>query len=407
MKEIMVSVIVPVYNVEQYIERCIRSILNQTYKNYELILVDDGSTDKSYELCKKYCKVSNRVKAFTQKNGGPNAARLLGVDNAKGEYVLFVDSDDWIEPDMLEFLVVRQQESGTDIVTSGVFMGDEFQWHERTDSIEEGLYENSDKINIYNRLLIDKHIDDAGVLYFLCAKLIRRNLVRDALYKVPKSIKYGEDLAALFTCIIHAESIYVTKKTFYHYYMRDNSAVNSIDYRFLENINKCYNFMKCMIPENQHVLKLQLDAWLIRNVYIGVNQGMGIDKQFLLPSKILVGIDKLQAGKKVVLYGAGKIGQPVYTWLKSLNKYDIVTWVDKNYSKYQKTELDVHSVDTINKVRYDYIIIAVKGKDFADAIKDSLIKRYGIPSHKILYFEPKNILDSYFDLDRIFERQGD
>lgn len=100
-----ISVIVPVYNIEEYIERCVNSILNQTYDNFEVLLVDDGSTDRSGEILDCYKEKDSRVKVFHKENGGSSSARNLAIDNANGEYLSFVDSDDYIEPDFLESLV--------------------------------------------------------------------------------------------------------------------------------------------------------------------------------------------------------------------------------------------------------------------------------------------------------------
>ena len=105
MSEILISVIVPVYNIEsEYLERCIKSICNQTYKNLDIILVDDGSTDGSGEICDRFAQEDERVRVFHKENGGSSSARNLGIKEAKGEYIGFIDSDDYIEPDMYELL---------------------------------------------------------------------------------------------------------------------------------------------------------------------------------------------------------------------------------------------------------------------------------------------------------------
>ena len=100
----LISVIVPVYNIKEYLDRCVRSIMNQTYQNLEILLVDDGSTDGSGELCEKLAKEDTRIRVFHKKNGGSSSARNLGIREAKGEYLGFIDSDDYIEPDMYELL---------------------------------------------------------------------------------------------------------------------------------------------------------------------------------------------------------------------------------------------------------------------------------------------------------------
>ena len=100
----LISVIVPVYNTEKYIEKCVMSILNQTYKNLEIILIDDGSTDNSPQICDSLAEKDNRITVIHQPNGGVSSARNIGLDNTHGDYITFVDSDDYIEPNMIEFL---------------------------------------------------------------------------------------------------------------------------------------------------------------------------------------------------------------------------------------------------------------------------------------------------------------
>lgn len=118
MKE-LITIIVPVYNVERQITRCIKSLLEQTYENIEILLVDDGSTDQSLEICKKYEKVDNRINVITKKNGGVSSARNCGIKNAKGKYVCFFDSDDWVDKDICKKLMTRAKETNAQMVICG------------------------------------------------------------------------------------------------------------------------------------------------------------------------------------------------------------------------------------------------------------------------------------------------
>lgn len=112
----VVSVIVPVYNVECYLERCLDSILSQTYTNLEIILINDGSTDQSSQICDAYVKRDPRIRVIHQRNQGVSAARDVGLENATGEFIGFVDADDWIEPDMYEVMIYKIQEENCEVV---------------------------------------------------------------------------------------------------------------------------------------------------------------------------------------------------------------------------------------------------------------------------------------------------
>ena len=111
-----ISVIVPVYNVEDYLDRCINSIVKQTYKNLEIILVDDGSTDSSYKICNEWAKKDERIKVLHNKNEGVSKARNVGIDASTGDFIAFVDSDDYIEETMFEKLLDKQKTNNSDIV---------------------------------------------------------------------------------------------------------------------------------------------------------------------------------------------------------------------------------------------------------------------------------------------------
>lgn len=113
--EKLISVIIPVYNVEKYLEKCIQSVINQTYKNLEIILVNDGSTDNSLNICKKFSNIDNRIVLFNKENGGLSSARNFGIDNASGEYISFLDSDDFISENMYEILVDNLEKFNGDI----------------------------------------------------------------------------------------------------------------------------------------------------------------------------------------------------------------------------------------------------------------------------------------------------
>lgn len=121
---IQLSIIVPVYNVEEYLPRCLESIANQTFKDFECILVDDGSPDKSGEICDDFAQKDSRFRVIHQKNAGVGAARNVGLNEAKGEWIGFVDSDDWIDEEMFHFL--RNHLCGHDVISSDIFI-DDFQ----------------------------------------------------------------------------------------------------------------------------------------------------------------------------------------------------------------------------------------------------------------------------------------
>ena len=126
-----ISVIVPIYNVEKYLDRCLKSIINQTYKNLEIILIDDGSPDNCGTICDEYAKKDNRIKVVHKDNGGLVKARNTGLDIATGEYISFIDPDDWIELNMYEEMIKIADETNTDIVRCGYYRDNDKESMER------------------------------------------------------------------------------------------------------------------------------------------------------------------------------------------------------------------------------------------------------------------------------------
>lgn len=175
-----VSVIIPVYNVEKYLMRCIQSVLTQTYENYEVILVDDGSTDSSGKMCDDFARLDNRVHTFHKTNGGLSDARNFGVIRSKGEYVVFVDSDDYVSKDYVEYLVTLRKRYNVDIAVARFvsYTKDDYHFNQNADdekclTTEEALIAMMYKINfsvsanakIYKKELVERHPYPVGSIY--------------------------------------------------------------------------------------------------------------------------------------------------------------------------------------------------------------------------------------------------
>lgn len=175
----IVSIIVPVFNTEKYIDRCIKSILNQTFSDFELLLINDGSTDTSGEICDEYAKKDNRVRVFHEKNKGVSSARNLGLDNSKGEWITFCDSDDWVESNWLENFVINSNDVQL-VVQSFNLIGCKMQ------PIEGRIFEG-------------KSIDGIKLLYesfmpgSLCNKMIKHDIIYNNNLYLNRSLFFRED----------------------------------------------------------------------------------------------------------------------------------------------------------------------------------------------------------------------
>ena len=215
----LISIIVPVYNVEVFLQRCVDSILNQNYKLLEVILVDDGSTDNSPKICDEYAKKDNRIRVIHKKNGGLSDARNAGINVVKGKYITFIDSDDFIACDYIEVLYKLLKSTKSDI-SIGV-------WQE--------IYDDGSKKSIYNvkkeKIVVDNNINMLKRMMYqkdfdtsACAKLYKRELFDNIRYPINKLY---EDLATTYKVFFEAKKISYTNREIYFYYKRKDSITNS------------------------------------------------------------------------------------------------------------------------------------------------------------------------------------
>ena len=205
-----VSIIVPVYNVEKYLAKCIDSIIAQEYDDWELILVNDGSSDSSKAICEEYCIKDNRISLYNQGNAGPSAARNLGIKKAKGEYITFIDSDDYVTPTYLMDLVKYD----SDIIASGFDL-----WYFNGKPTERKTY---DKLGTYS--LTDNNIGEAiaiGEYKYLwhspCCKLYYRELLISNNLLFNEKLNYGEDHLFNLTVLLHCTRITLVPVSNYIY----------------------------------------------------------------------------------------------------------------------------------------------------------------------------------------------
>ena len=210
-----VSIIVPVYNVENYIRVCVESILAQTYASLELILVDDGSKDNSGILCDEYAVIDPRVKVIHKENGGVSSARNAGLRQAKGDWIMHVDGDDWIEPDMIESLIEAAKATEADLVFS-----DFIKYGPNAGNNQLPSW-NSDKIDSMSRYI-------AYVMTTIWGSIAKRSLYIDHSLKSPEGISYCEDFHLIVRLCHYAKKIANVHRPFYHYRYRPTSIMSNM-----------------------------------------------------------------------------------------------------------------------------------------------------------------------------------
>lgn len=233
------SVVMPVYKVEKYLPHAIESVLNQTFGDFELILVNDGSPDNCPQICEDYKGKDTRIKVVHKENGGLASARIAGIKAAEGEYVFNLDSDDLIENDTLECAHRIIKDTACEIVSFS------YRWVKNgktvnitNDCLKEGLYTESDiEKYIYPKILMDENMEH--VSYYLSGKAVKREFLLPHQLGVNEKISLGEDLCCTFSCYLKAKSVYISKKTAYLYNVREDSLskdFNTKQIYLIENV---------------------------------------------------------------------------------------------------------------------------------------------------------------------------
>lgn len=219
----LVSIIVPVFKVEQYLERCVMSIINQSYNELEIILVDDGSPDRCGEMCDELALRDKRITVIHQQNMGLPKARRSGYNISSGDYIYFLDSDDFIELDAISNLVNCTKENHVDMVVSGILIDGETK-RNRTQIIRTGHYNRNDIINLLNsNFLFSKPHDCSAFPLYAWGKLINRN-VMDGYFEVSTMFRYWEDVPATFFLMKKISSMTITDDCSYHYVTHDGQV---------------------------------------------------------------------------------------------------------------------------------------------------------------------------------------
>lgn len=384
--EYLVSMIVPIYNAKKYLEKCIESIQKQEYQDIEIILVDDGSTDGSGEICNVFAQNDARIRVIHKKNGGNTSARRAGLEVANGEYVVFVDADDVVSDGLVNGLLCEMKRSHADMVISNVTKCFPYGDVEVKNKILPGIYHKSK--DIIRNMFYYGDSDEFGVLPYLVAKMYKYSLISRGFQEFKDSIQYAEDRALTFWCILNAEKVSFVDKSYYRYNINDESLCFSQDERYLEKITEFYIYVKRLFEkqmEREHLLK-QLDKYMVSAVIYGVNRKIGLSQKDLI-TKYYLDESKLKASDNVVLYGAGVVGRDFYRQLSRSEKVHVSIWVDQNYQKYKREKLPVESIKRLKDIKYDYIIVAVLRENIYENIVKTL-ENYSIPKEKIVWEKP-------------------
>lgn len=381
--DVTLSVVVPVYNIVSYIDRCVESIVRQTYRNLEIILVDDGSTDGSDQKCDLWARKDTRIRVIHKSNGGLVSARQAGVEIATGEYLAQVDGDDWIEEEMYAEMLELALSCDADIVTQGMVR--DYAGHSviNSETFRAGIYRGAQIEEFWSQMIDLKRFFHSRVNPHITTKVFKTEVFKDFQMRLSTDAKIGEDAAVVYPCFLAARCVVVSNRNYYHYAIRPGSIMDTKrdEESSLEAVKSALEEAACKYERRVPNIRKQFELLLL---YIGL---------FSVPKKIIrcdkneiYPFEGLRQGERILLYGAGSFGKILYRCIEDSNVCEIVAWADKS-----RTEGIVPIEETL-KLSYDKIVIGVLLADVAEEIKAELIAD-GADPRKIVQLSVQKLLE--------------
>ncbi len=256
--KMLFSVVIPFYNVEEYVDKCVQSVINQTYRNLELIAVDDGSTDSTGRLLDSYAENDNRIRVIHKMNGGLTSARKAGARECKGDYVLIVDGDDWISENCLEKYNTILEGNPVDVIVNGYNIGDEGKFSVYPPFSTDGKYGYFDEERMEREYLPYLF----SIRQYAVGKVYKKELYLKYQLQLDDVVTMGEDIAISYPCIANAKSIYTLNEPHYYYRYNPKSMTKS---------KKKYLSWECTLTRTAHLEKiLPLDKFSYQTDFWGM-----------------------------------------------------------------------------------------------------------------------------------------
>lgn len=377
-----VSIIVPVYNTQDYLEQALDSLLSQSFSELEIVCVDDGSTDNSPSILDKYADANNNFIVIHKKNEGAAKARKIGVSAASADVIGFLDSDDWIEPDMIKELYEKMRLDGVDMISSGNIRneaGDVF-----ADGIAEGIYrksENWDKV--MENLIMDKGVRTLKIGTSASNKLFKKEILQKAMAGIDDRIRFHDDDCLVYSYLMNCHSFTVTHKVYYHYRLNETSMTHTHDEYYFARMNLVYLFLKeCFLKTAySDILIPQLEQYFVDAMMDGINHTYSLSSiahvEWTFPYENMKNIHK------IVIYGAGICGKRVINNLLQKPEKEIVAILDQDSTLKEICGIKVLRPEEIKNMQYEKIIIAIKNEEIVSEVKNLLLS-YGVKENRIV-----------------------
>lgn len=405
MKDPLISVIVPIYMIDRYVGICIESIINQTYTNLEIILVDDGGKDRCPEICDLYAKKDPRIKVIHKPNGGLVSARKVGLQQSSGAYISYVDGDDWIGPGFIEGLYTVAYTSNVDLVCAGQTRDLFSKSVCFTNALQVGVYEGEKLEDLWKNMISYGSFYRPGISTYLWNKLFRREILLAPQSLVDNRISIGEDGAVVYPALLNCKRVAVTDNVAYHYRQREDSMLKQ-SASFTVEAQKLKFLHDYMVHWSQSTdpefgIVSQVTDYVLS---IAVMRSGG-----RLPQDDYSTFGRAYYGRNVIVYSAGTFGQQLIARFKETRHCNVVAWIDDDYWEYRRCCLDVDPVESITSIDYDYVLIATVDPIVAESVRNRLLD-LSVSGEKILTISvPDNreyLVKRFLDVDAVKAEEG-
>ena len=396
---ILISIVVSIYNEWEYLDKCIDSIVNQTYKNIEIILVDDGSTDCCGEICDKYAEQDSRIIVIHKPNGGLVSARKAGTKKATGDYIINVDGDDWIEKERIQNLVKGIEQYHADIIYMDGYV------REYPDNqvmvkgnLRRGFYTKQQvQEEILIKLASTNHFYEKNIEMFMWLWAFKRELIKEKQPLIDERISMGEDLACVCECLASTNSVSVIEGGSYHYTQGRVEAISYSNNLSSIRLEALWNQLK------QFCKKEYVSPSVYQMMVVIMNQAVAITDFSLFFKKnceYLYPYSKVKKNSNLVIYGAGKFGYKIMLALSDNDQYHVAAWVDKSNKRVTMGQYTISQVEILNQLDYDYIVVAILNYNVAlGAVKE--LQKMGISEDKIAVMDADVISEDFLIFDEI------
>ncbi len=378
-----ISVIVPIFRIEKYLPQCVDSLLKQSFMDFELILVNDGSPDDCPQICDEFAARDSRIKVIHKENGGLLSARKAGLDNANGKYVAFVDGDDWVDKYYLDVLYKLAEANNSDLVVTGHFR----EFNGKIETIKPksaGIFdENEIKSLILPKAIYSGDFCEHGISTYVWNKLFKKELLKKILYDVPNDIIMGEDAAITYSYLSISKRLVISRIPLYYYRQRHDSIVKSIEnpkteyYRLGLLTNLLKRKLSYILDEEN--LNKQIKFYLYSQILVRSGGLIQDEGDNILFNPFL----NIKQNSKVVVYSSGSFGQHILSTNLKTRFFEIVKWIDLDFHDLNIGGNFVQPISSVRNSEFDFLIIASINPYFYTSIKTELALM-GIAEKKIV-----------------------